>query len=434
MRSWPNTGPVISVTGSAAATSGCLGAPQPVEAYSGAVQRRVRPARPCVRRRSSARGSMPRSPPRAPGRRRCTWPPGPSRRRAAAAGRRASPSSRAPEPPSGWPMAMAPPLGLTIDRVELRPLGQARQRLGGERLVELDRRPGRPSRSRPAAAPCSAASHRADAVQLRVDRARRAAGDPRQRRAVGSSPRRASSSAAAPSFIGEALPAVTVPSLRNTGFSLRELLERGVGADALVARRARRPGPARPRRRTRRAPRRPRPAGGCAARTRPAPRGRSRTCRPGSRRPRRARPSTRRGIPGLTIRQPSVVECMRLVRARERLLGLGQHPRRAAHRLDAAGDARRPRRRRRSRGWRRSRPPVPEPHSRFTVAPGHRGRQPGQQHRHAGDVAVVLAGLVGVAEVDLVDPGRVEPGCARPAPAPRCAARSSGRTPASAPP
>ena len=40
--------------------------------------------------------------------------------------------------------------------------------------------------------------------------------------------------------------------------------------------------------------------------------------------------------------------------------------------------------------------------------------QPGQQGRHAGHVAVVLAGAVGVAQHDVVDGGRVDAGCARP--------------------
>ena len=41
----------------------------------------------------------------------------------------------------------------------------------------------------------------------------------------------------------------------------------------------------------------------------------------------------------------------------------------------------------------------PEPQSRLTVAPGTLDRQTGQQDRHARDVAVVLAGLVGAAEM-----------------------------------
>ena len=38
------------------------------------------------------------------------------------------------------------------------------------------------------------------------------------------------------------------------------------------------------------------------------------------------------------------------------------------------------------------------------MAPGHALRQAGEQRRHPGDVAVVLARLVGGAEVDVDDP------------------------------
>ena len=54
----------------------------------------------------------------------------------------------------------------------------------------------------------------------------------------------------------------------------------------------------------------------------------------------------------------------------------------------------------------------PEAHSRLTVQAGHCDRQARQQHGHAGDVAVVLAGLVGAAEDDFVDRGRIERGMA----------------------
>ena len=42
--------------------------------------------------------------------------------------------------------------------------------------------------------------------------------------------------------------------------------------------------------------------------------------------------------------------------------------------------------------------------------PAHLDREAGQQDRHAGDVAVVLAGLVGAAEDHVLDEGRVERG------------------------
>ena len=52
----------------------------------------------------------------------------------------------------------------------------------------------------------------------------------------------------------------------------------------------------------------------------------------------------------------------------------------------------------------------PDAQSRLTVMPGNGDGQPGEQAGHAGDVAVVFAGLVGGAENDLVDRGRVDAG------------------------
>ncbi len=87
--------------------------------------------------------------------------------------------------------------------------------------------------------------------------------------------------------------------------------------------------------------------------------------------------------------------------------GLAQHIGRAAHRLHAARD-------------RDMRIAVRDGAGRLdnrlqagTAQPvdGHSGdghRQPGQQHRHPRDVAVVLARPVGVAEDDVVDPRRIE--------------------------
>ena len=45
---------------------------------------------------------------------------------------------RAPDMPRGWPRAMAPPFGLTFGVVGQAELAQHRQRLRGERLVQLD--------------------------------------------------------------------------------------------------------------------------------------------------------------------------------------------------------------------------------------------------------------------------------------------------------
>ena len=95
----------------------------------------------------------------------------------------------------------------------------------------------------------------------------------------------------------------------------------------------------------------------------------------------------------------------RAVAARERRGRLRHHQRRARHRLDAAGDeevavADGDRARGRDDGL--------EPRAAQAVHrdAGDRLRQPRQQRRHARDVAVVLAGLVGAAEEDVVDLAR----------------------------
>ena len=76
-----------------------------------------------------------------------------------------------------------------------------------------------------------------------------------------------------------------------------------------------------------------------------------------------------------------------------------------------------------------------DPQSRFTVPPGAATGRSGQQRRHPGDVAVVLAGLVGAAEQHVVQLRPSRPtAAARPGPRSTWAARSSGRTVASAPP
>ena len=143
-------------------------------------------------------------------------------------------------------------------------------------------------------------------------------------------------SAAAPSLIPLALPAVTVPPSRNAGSARR------------ASRRSCRDGGAR---RARRSPTgtsssAKRPASWAAAqrlvrlraRTRPGPRARRRSAR---RRSRRSRPSTRAGTapPGAGWGSASRASCRTpSVAARERLLGLRQDERRAGHRLDAARD------------------------------------------------------------------------------------------------
>ena len=55
----------------------------------------------------------------------------------------------------------------------------------------------------------------------------------------------------------------------------------------------------------------------------------------------------------------------------------------------------------------------PEAHSRLTVTPGTVSGKPGEQQRHARDVAVVLAGLIGAAEEHFVEARPINLGVAR---------------------
>ena len=279
---------------------------------------------------------------------------------ARAARGRARPRIRAPDAPSGWPIAIAPPSTLTLLGVELRPLGQAGQRLRGERLVELDDVDVVPADAGARAAPCWPPRPARCRTRRGRRRARARDDDPRQRLAPSRAPPASSpiSSAPAPSLSGEELPAVTVPSVRERGLELGELLERGVGADRTRRARARCRARARPRRRRR-------PASHAAAaswwlRSANASCVLARDVVACSASFSALSPSEIvhcSGICGLTIRQPSVVECSVSWPRREALLGLEQHPRRAAHRLDAAGDDDVARRRPRSRGWPGSPPP-----------------------------------------------------------------------------
>ena len=54
----------------------------------------------------------------------------------------------------------------------------------------------------------------------------------------------------------------------------------------------------------------------------------------------------------------------------------------------------------------------PEPHRRFRVTPPELSGKPGEQPGHAREVAIVLAGLVGAAEDDVVELGPVDAGIA----------------------
>ena len=121
------------------------------------------------------------------------------------------------------------------------------------------------------------------------------------------------------------------------------------------------------------------------------------------------------------------------VAARERGVRLRRRERRARHRLDTArdeeiavaGDDRV------ARADDRGEPRRAEP---VDGDAGDRVGQPGEQHRHPRDVAVVLARLVRAADVRVLDLAPAERRRARPPRAIASAARSSGRTPESPPP
>ena len=274
-----------------------------------------------------------------PGRRRCRASRRRSRRRGRAVRGRGGRGCAPPEAPSGWPIAIAPPRMLTRSGSSSGQPRDAGERLRGERLVELDRVDPRPSRCRRARAPCwpprpARCRRRPDRRRGRRSRRRGRAGRGRAARPARSSP---SSSMLAPSMSGEELPAVTVPPSTNAGASSRELLERGVGADALVALERRRPAPARPRAITpsskaRAARRWLRSANSSWA---------SREIAVDRRQLLGARAERDRPLRGHQRVDHAPAErrrVQRLVAGRVRARGLAQHPRRARHRLDAAGD------------------------------------------------------------------------------------------------
>ena len=254
------------------------------------------------------------------------------------------------------------------------------------------------------------------------------------RPSIRAAPSSASSIAPAPSLSGEELPAVTDPVLDERRLELGELLQRGVGAGSSRRARARCRAPARPSRRRSPTPTRRRRAGGCAARTRPGPRARSRRCRRASRRSAPSEIVHCSGMSGLTIRHPSVVEYSCSWPCGNARSGLSiTH---GARLIDSTPPTRT------TRG-------VPDLdraaglHRRIEARAaqavdrraGDRRRETRQQHRHPSDVAVVLAGGVGVAEQHVVDQLGVAAAATAPAaPLTACAARSSGRTCASPPP
>ena len=142
---------------------------------------------------------------------------------------------RAPDAPSGWPMAIAPPRTLTSSGSRS---GQpARQASDWEANASF-------SSTTDDVAPADAGARerpvrgldRGDPEDVGVDAVGGARDDAGQRLAAERGPACSSpiSVIAAPSLSGEEFPAVTVPPSRKAG-AAGELLERGVGADPLVA-------------------------------------------------------------------------------------------------------------------------------------------------------------------------------------------------------
>ena len=126
---------------------------------------------------------------------------------------------RAPEAPIGWPMAMAPPLTLTISGFQPTPLLTAQAWAAKASLAS--------TRSRSAAVQPAFSSARFDAGigPVPITAGSTPAVAQETMRASGVMPRRAasasviSSAPAAPSLRPDALAAVTVPSLSKAGFS-----------------------------------------------------------------------------------------------------------------------------------------------------------------------------------------------------------------------
>ena len=181
------------------------------------------------RRRSPARR-------RAPGRRRCRSRPRPTGRRTRAAGAARVPRIRPPEAPSGWPIAIAPPLVLTISGSMPQASTQASDCTANASLsstapTSAQPMPARAS-ARSAASTGAIPEHCGSSARTRRGRRSGRAGRRRSGAAAASEP---SSTAEAPSLSGEALPAVMVPSGRNDGFRPASFSGCESGPDALVA-------------------------------------------------------------------------------------------------------------------------------------------------------------------------------------------------------
>ena len=122
--------------------------------------------------------------------------------------------------PSGWPMRDRAAVHVHLRRVEPE-LADDGEALRGERLVQLDeveRRRRRRRRARAACAPPGPGRCPSRAGRRRRPRCRRTSRAAR-RRASRARSSDAITSAAAPSLIPDELPAVTVPPARNAGFS-----------------------------------------------------------------------------------------------------------------------------------------------------------------------------------------------------------------------
>ena len=295
------------------------------------------------------------------------------------------------------PSAIAPPL--TFTRSGSSPSSRITARLWDANAsfssTRSSSRP-RPRRARAASAPPAPARSPSRAGRPRrrpCRRTRRAA----RRRAPVPSPPLAITRAAAPSLMPLEFPAVTVPPSRNAGRSAASFSAPCRAADARrgdVADRDELVGEP--------------PSASAAAqraatrgRTRPAPRARRRSAR---RRSRRSRPSTRAGTapPAAGSESASQASCPRRS---------GRRARSAPGFASTSGAATSTRLHRRRTGRRRRRDRVAraddrrEP-GRAEAVDGHAGDglgQPGEQRGHPRDVSVVLAGLVGRSEPDVLD-------------------------------
>ena len=282
-------------------------------------------------------------------------------------------------------------------------LADDREALRRERLVQLDEVEVADGRAPVRSSSLRHGRHRPDPHHARVDARDRTADEPAERLDAQSSRARSSlaiTSAAAPSLTPLALPAVTVPPSRNTGLSAASFsaVVSGRGCSSRVDARRRR------RARRRSGPRPPRPPSAAAseARTRPGPRARRPSAR---RRSRPSRPSTRAGTAPRVAGSGSASRASCRMRRSPRVTPTSgfactsgarlidstppatkRSPSPAAIACDAATTAE-----------------SPDAHSRFTVTPATDSGRPGEQDRHARDVAVVLARLVGGAEIDVLD-------------------------------